>query len=205
MFTPSEMLWGLIIANVAVFMSWRYADPEFMRKHFMVSLDGCRNMGMYTMITSGFSHADAGHLIFNMIGLYFFGSNIGRIFGPGVLLGLYLKGAFVGSAFFLMHQKYLEKSSKKKQMFGVGHSKDSAMGASGAVNAIMLLDMFLFPKSVVLLEFFIPVPAILLGVFIIGKDVWRIVEGDTEVSGAAHLGGAAVAAWSWLRISRGRF
>lgn len=35
-------------------------------------------------------------------------------------------------------------------------------GASGAVNAIMLLDIFLFPKATLYLEFIIPVPAILL-------------------------------------------
>lgn len=39
-------------------------------------------------------------------------------------------------------------------------------GASGAVNAIMLLDIFLFPKKTLYLDFIIPVPAILLvGVF----------------------------------------
>lgn len=35
-------------------------------------------------------------------------------------------------------------------------------GASGAVNAILLLDIFLFPRKTLMFDFFIPVPAILL-------------------------------------------
>lgn len=38
----------------------------------------------------------------------------------------------------------------------------SVQGASGAVNAIMLLDIFLFPKKTLYLDFIIPVPAVLL-------------------------------------------
>lgn len=30
------VVFGLIGANVAVFLLWRIADPAFMRKHFMV-------------------------------------------------------------------------------------------------------------------------------------------------------------------------
>ncbi|KAL2254107.1 UNVERIFIED_CONTAM: RHOMBOID-like protein 12, mitochondrial, partial [Sesamum indicum] len=78
-------------------------------------------------------------------------------------------------------------------------------GASGAVNAIMLLDIFLFPSATLYFNFFIPVPAILLGIFIIGKDVLRILEGDREVSGSAHLGGATVAALAWAQTRKGRF
>lgn len=58
-------------------------------------------------------------------------------------------------------------------------TSDSALvvqGASGAVNAIMLLDMFLFPKSTILVEFIIPVPAILLVTFIPvtirNREIW---------------------------------
>lgn len=32
-----------------------------------------------------------------------------------------------------------------------------------------------------------------------------ILQGDPEVSGAAHLGGAAVAAIAWARVRRGQF
>ncbi|BBH04027.1 RHOMBOID-like protein 12 [Prunus dulcis] len=188
--SDGDVVLGLIIANVAVFILWRIADPSFMAKNFTISLDNVTSGRLHTLITSAFSHMDVGHIISNMIGLYFFGTNIGRVFGPEFLLKLYLAGAVGGSVCFLVHKAYMAASSK---------------GASGAVNAIMLLDIFLFPKSTLYLEFIIPVPAILLGIFLIGKDVLRIIEGDSHISGAAHLGGAAVAAIAWARFRKGRF
>lgn len=55
-------------------------------------------------------------------------------------------------------------------------SRTPGLGASGAVNAIMLLDMFLNPKATLYFDFIIPVPAMLLGIFLIGKDILRIIE-----------------------------
>ncbi|TYH52035.1 hypothetical protein ES332_D10G322500v1 [Gossypium tomentosum] len=113
--------------------------------------------------------------------------SIGRIFGPEYLLRLYLAGAIGGSVFYLVHHAFLAK------------------GASGAVNAIMLLDMFLNPKATLYFDFIIPVPAMLLGIFLIGKDILRIIEGNSHISGSAHLGGAPVAAIAWARLRRGLF
>ncbi|KAF0918174.1 hypothetical protein E2562_023113 [Oryza meyeriana var. granulata] len=62
-------------ANVVVFMLWRLLDLSFMRRHFMISLDNFKSGWLHTMLTSAFSHAESGHLITNMIGLYFFGSS----------------------------------------------------------------------------------------------------------------------------------
>ncbi|KAK7330275.1 hypothetical protein VNO77_24465 [Canavalia gladiata] len=201
--TPNDVVLGLIIANVAIFLLWRIADEKFMIKNFTVSLDNFKSGRLHTLITNAFSHIDTWHIIFNMTGLYFFGMNIGRNFGPEFLLKMYLAGAIGGSLFYLMHQAYKAQTSKDWRAMIV--SKELALGASGAVNAVMLLDIFLFPKATLYLDFFIPVPAILLGIFLIGKDMLRILEGDSRVSGSAHLGGAAVAAIAWAGIRKGRF
>lgn len=93
----------LVGANVGVFMLWHLADPSFMRRHFMVSdqsksfcfcfrsgwlsvawllfdeqisLDNFKSGRLHTLLTNAFSHAESGHLISNMIGLYFFGSSV---------------------------------------------------------------------------------------------------------------------------------
>ncbi|KAH7852772.1 hypothetical protein Vadar_029080 [Vaccinium darrowii] len=34
--TPDNVVLGLILANVAVFMLWRFADPQFMLKNFTI-------------------------------------------------------------------------------------------------------------------------------------------------------------------------
>ncbi|EOY20566.1 RHOMBOID-like protein 12 isoform 2 [Theobroma cacao] len=174
--TASDMVLGLIITNVAVFLLWRIADRKFMMNNFMVSLDNFKSGRLHTLITSAFSHIDIEHIISNMIGLYFFGSNIGRIFGPEYLLKLYLAGAIGGSVFYLVHHAFLALSSKGHAMWMMDPSKTPGLGASGAVNAIMLLDIFLNPKATLYFDFIIPVPAMLLGIFLIGKDVLRIIE-----------------------------
>lgn len=194
---------GLIVTNVAVFLLWRSADYQFMANNFMISLDNFKSGRLHTMITFAFSHIDAGHIISNMIGLYFFGNSIGRAFGPEYLLKLYLAGALAGSVFYLVYHAFLIPS-KSNQMRGRSPSI-SGLGASGAVNAIMLLDIFLNPKKTIFFQMIIPVPAVLVGIFLIGKDMLSILEGDTHVSGSAHLGGAVVAALAWARYRRGRF
>ncbi|KAK0587878.1 hypothetical protein LWI29_030364 [Acer saccharum] len=196
---------GLIIANTAVFILWRIADQKFMMNNFTISLDNFVHGRLHTLITSAFSHVDMEHILSNMIGLYFFGMSIGKTFGPEYLLKLYLAGAIGGSVFYLVHHAFLTLSSKNQGTWTMDPSRAPALGASGAVNAIMLLNILLNPKATLYLDFIIPVPAALLGIFLIGKDMLRIIEGNSNISGSAHLGGAAVAAIAWARHRRGRF
>ncbi|KFK44013.1 hypothetical protein AALP_AA1G203300 [Arabis alpina] len=204
--SDNDVVLGLVIANTAVFLMWQVFDKQFMMNNFMISLDNFMSGRIHTLITSAFSHMDIGHIISNMIGLYFFGTSIARNFGTQFLLKLYLAGALGGSVFYLIHHAYMAASSPKGQgAFTRDPSRTPGLGASGAVNAIMLLDIFLRPTATIYLEFIIPVPAMLLGVFLIGKDILRITQGDSNISGSAHLGGAAVAAIVWARIRKGRF
>ncbi|KAI3977101.1 hypothetical protein MKX01_002421 [Papaver californicum] len=199
------VLWGLIGANVAVFMLWRVADRSFMRENFMISLDNFKSGRVHTMITSAFSQTAIEHLFSNMLGLYFFGKSIGQILGPQFLLKLYLAGAIGGSIFYLVHHAFMHPSKKHHHswsFFVVGIFFPKLL-VNGAVNAIVLLDIFLFPKATVYFDFFIPVPAFLLGAMIIGKDLYRMQQADGYISGGAHLGGATVAAIAWAGVKRG--
>ncbi|AQL00282.1 RHOMBOID-like protein 12 mitochondrial [Zea mays] len=75
-------------------------------------------------------------------------------------------------------------------------------GASAAVNATMLLQIFLYPKGLVYIYFVIPVPAALMGAGLIGADLVRLKR-HGDVSGSAPLGGALAAALVWARIRKG--
>ncbi|KAL6616104.1 hypothetical protein ACP70R_038374 [Stipagrostis hirtigluma subsp. patula] len=231
------VVWMLIGANVAVFMLWRVADPGFMTRHFMISLDNFKSGRLHTLLTSAFSHAELDHLFTNMIGLYFFGTSepvqmlivscetdvlrisaiiflgimscifwtsvsdrIASTFGPAFLLKLYVAGALTGSAFFLLEKAFL--APRKQGYVGWDVSRAPALGASAAVNATILLEIFLYPKRLVYLYFLIPIPAAFMGAALIGADLLR-VKGQGHVSGSAHLGGALVAALVWARIRKG--
>uniref|UniRef100_A0A453PY20 Peptidase S54 rhomboid domain-containing protein n=2 Tax=Aegilops tauschii subsp. strangulata TaxID=200361 RepID=A0A453PY20_AEGTS len=175
--------------------AWNNVDPMFMRKHFMTSLDNFTSGRLHTMLTSSFSHMDLKHLFNNMVGLYFFGSSIARTFGPGFLFQLYVTGALTGSVFYLAEKIFL---APRKEVFGGW--KTPCLGASAAVNAIILLEIFLHPTKLLYLHLFIPVPAALMGVGLIGADLWRVKKGESRVSGSSHLGGALVAAAAFAEI-----
>ncbi|KAJ3698764.1 hypothetical protein LUZ61_002469 [Rhynchospora tenuis] len=198
--TPEGVILFLVGTNVAVFILWRNMDPSFMIKHFMISLDNFKNGWLHTLVTCAFSHIRPGHITNNMLGLYIFGRSIAVLFGPKFLLKLYLGGALVGSIFFLVEQAFLVPSDKGNQ--GVDKPGVHALGASAAVNAIVMLYVFLFPKSWVLLDMLIPVPAAVMGAVYITADLWRVLKGGDNVSGAGHLGGAFVAALVRSRIRK---
>ncbi|KAF7081143.1 hypothetical protein CFC21_085115 [Triticum aestivum] len=181
-----DMVGALIGANLSVFMLWRVlAYPRFITDPHMTSLDNFTSGRLHTMLTSSFSHMNLKHLFNNMVGLYFFGSSIARTFGPGFLFQLYVTGALTGSVFYLAEKIFL---APRKE------------GASAAVNAIILLEIFLHPTKLLYLHLFIPVPAALVGVGLIGADLWRVKKGGSRVSGSSHLGGALVAAVAFAKI-----
>ncbi|KAM0873819.1 hypothetical protein ACQ4PT_037825 [Festuca glaucescens] len=97
--TPADdVVLMLAGANVAVYGLWRLADPKFRFSPSVISVDNFKSLRLHTLLTSAFSHIDTKHLFNNMIGLYFFGSSIARIFGPGFLIQLVLDdGTLLGS------------------------------------------------------------------------------------------------------------
>uniref|UniRef100_A0ACD5VSW4 Uncharacterized protein n=1 Tax=Avena sativa TaxID=4498 RepID=A0ACD5VSW4_AVESA len=201
-FVPSAdgVVLTLMVANVAVYMLWQKADPNFMRNHFTISLENLRSGRLHTLLTSAFSQADSRHLLSNMMCLFFFGSTISSTFGPAFLLKLYIAGALVGSTFFLVEKAF---TAPQKQGYVEGErSKTSVLGASAAVNAIVLLYIFLNPKGRIYLYFVIPVPAALVGAAWIGLDLLRAREGERRASGFFQFGGTLVAALAWARIRK---
>ncbi|XP_042044327.1 RHOMBOID-like protein 12, mitochondrial isoform X1 [Salvia splendens] len=203
--TTNGVVLGLIVTNAAVFILWRVAGIPFMVKNFTISVDNILSGRLHTLITNAFSHINQFHIISNMITLYFFGTAIGRYFGPQYLLKLYLAGALAGSIFYVAYKAFIAPLVHKNDKRGLPHSMDPALGASGATTAILLLYIFLFPKKTILIDFIIPVPAVLVGVLFIGKDILMVLQGDRDVAGSAHLGGAAVATVAWLQKRKGRF
>jgi membrane associated rhomboid family serine protease len=91
------VVWGLVGVNLVVFGLWQTVDRRFMMENFMVSVDAVMRGRLHTIVTSAFSQARFDHLAMNMLGLYFFGSEIAQLFGGRWLLNLYLAGGIAGS------------------------------------------------------------------------------------------------------------
>ena len=187
------VLYSLLGLNALVFVGWQM-NPGFMLKHFAFSTESMRNLRPWTLVTAIFSQYDFSHLAVNMLGLYFWGKDIGRIIGGTRLVALYLVGGVVGNLV------QLSLNYNNEQQYRWGQPRPTyGLGASGSVNSIVTLSILLFPKETVLLYFVVPVPAALMGVLFLLRDFSGLYsQGNSGTSHAGHLGGASVGAAYWI-------
>ncbi|XP_019093604.1 PREDICTED: rhomboid-like protein 17, chloroplastic [Camelina sativa] len=162
---------------------------------------------IHTLITSGFSHIGTSHIIFNMVGIYYFGTRIARTLGPLYLLKMYFAGALSGSIFFLSHHAIL--ATLKGEGVVIEDQSNlpiSQLGAEGPVFAITLLDMFLYPKVTTYFGLMLRAP-VMTGILHLGLNMLTILEGEINsiASSSGQMGGVVVAAMAWARIRKGRF
>lgn len=153
----------------------------------------------YRFLTYGFAHADtANHVLFNMLTLFFLGPMVEMRYGRREFLWFYLTAIVIGGVFWASTTYYslasqYELSHEAFQHLAQQHMVPQLVGASGAVTAIVILFAFNFPHEKLLLFFFIPAPAWVLGLLIVGLDLWGSMEQGTNIAHSVHLAGAAFA------------
>lgn len=142
----------------------------------------------YRIITSGFVHADWIHLGVNMYVLYEFGRIVElyflQLFGSNgrlIYLVMYLLAIMAGALPSLIKEK--------------GNMSYGAIGASGAVSAVVFIYMMMAPWSMLGIMFIIPMPAILAGVAFLWYSSWADKRDVRSFSGRpvghmAHFYGA---------------
>jgi membrane associated rhomboid family serine protease len=138
----------------------------------------------YRWLTSGFLHNDFMHLVFNMLTLYFFGmsAEIGFMMhfgGAGLLIfvGFYIIGILVPS--LATYNRYKNTPSY------------AAVGASGAVSAVLFASILFFPTlPMMLLILPIPIPGILFGVLYLWYSDYMARRGGDNIDHYAHFIGA---------------
>ena len=139
---------------------------------------------VWRLFTSVFLHAvpfNRGlfHLLFNMLALYWAGTRLEARYGGREFLAFYLLGGVFAGAFSLA----LEAAGV------VPPSR--ALGASGAVTAVLILFALNYPRQQVLLFFAIPMPVWLVVVLYVGLDVFGAFGfGRGGIAYVVHLGGA---------------
>ena len=133
------------------------------------------------LVTYGFIHADFGHLLFNMVTLYFFGRSIEVIMlgttGQWWVYPLFYLSALVVSIL----PTYLKNQKNPNYL---------SLGASGAVSAVLFAYILIAPWKLILVMF-IPAPAIVYAAFYVGYSIWMDKKGGDNVNHSAHLAGAA--------------
>ncbi len=167
----------LIGANVVVSMQG-FKSPDFLDR-YVFDVERIRLYRQYyRLVSGGFVHSNWLHLIFNMLGLFFFASMAAQAFGPFLLLPLYFI-SLVGGHLFAWWVNRLSGNYR-------------ALGASGAVMGIIFGSIAVYPDSTILL-FFFPMPAWVFGIMYILFSIYGIqAQRGMGVGHEAHLGGALI-------------
>lgn len=165
----------LIIANVIIFIWSSFLDEATINLLISYPSD-LLSLRAYTLITSGFLHANITHLLGNMLALFIFGRVVERRLGVGKTVLVYF-GALIISGVF---------SSAIDLLTG---SNIPGLGASGAimglVAAAILLDPFYFTYELIL-----PLPIMFVGWLTIYADILGILNPvEDGIGHFAHLGG----------------
>ncbi len=164
----------------------------------------------FQLISYMFMHGGMGHLFFNMLSLYIFGSVLENVWGSKKFF-IYYMVTGIGAGFFHELVMYLQIIlADNPDMMEIALGRIPTVGASGAVYGILLAYGMLFPNNTMSLLF----PPVTL------KAKWMVlIFGVTElllgISGAqsgvahfAHLGGmifGLVLILIWRRQDRDRY
>jgi len=163
----------LISANLILWLATSIRPDLFIRL-FGLSLVTFLSQP-WTMLTNMFIHAPfptLGHILANMLTLFFFGSRLMSMIGEKNFFFVYFLGGLLGNVLFLL----------------MANPFSTAIGASGAVFAVGGALTVLRPKLTVFI-FPIPVP-IPLWIAVIGGFV--VISFFPGVAWQAHLGGILV-------------
>lgn len=147
------------------------------------------------------AHGTIFHILFNMLGLYFFGPMVEQYLGSKRYLAYYLLCGICGALAYTA-------LNLAGHVFGAvpGLLPNSLLtplvGASAGVFGVIMAGAFLAPRATVLFMFVIPMPLRVLAYGLVAVACLTLVTGGDNAGGeAGHLGGA-LAGWYFIRHPR---
>ncbi len=172
------MLTISIIVVTCIISFAAFSRPEiFERLCFNPYLMHRNKNESFRFISVGFVHADFGHLLFNMLTLYFFGTVLeGHIFSETQYVIFYFSALALSS---------IDEYTKQKN-----NPDYRACGASGAVAAVMFSLVLFEPWGVIYLKFIIPIYFILFAAGYLVYSWYMDRKGGQLIGHGIHLWGA---------------
>jgi membrane associated rhomboid family serine protease len=184
---------ALIGANVAMFLLQFFApvvtDVLGLRPIFVV-----RYFWIWQVATYMFLHGGVFHLVFNMLALWMFGSELEDRWRTRFFLKFYFVTG-VGAGILTVLFSLLPFGPSRQLL------QSNVIGASGAIYGLLLAYAMYFPERRVYMYFVFPIP-VRVFVAIIGAIAFLSSLGDSGgVASATHLGGLAIA-YVYLKSGR---
>jgi membrane associated rhomboid family serine protease len=168
----------LIVVNVGVYL-FTAANPRLLMLLAFVPRLALHEP--WTIVTYQFAHAGLGHLLFNMLGLYFFGSRLEDHLGSRHFLGLYFASGIAGGLMSFLN------------------FNTPIVGASAAIFGVFLGFARYWPRERVYIWGVLPVEARVLVVIMTVLALFGgFGFGGRGIANFAHLGGF-VGGWIYLR------
>lgn len=147
----------------------------------------------WTLFTYGFMHGSFGHILWNMILLYFSAQLFLNLFSTQRFINVYFLGILVGGLVFLMSYT----------IFPVfAGTYPPLIGSSAGVMAVLIFSCTYTPQQEVRLLFF-NVKLLYLGIGLVVLDVLQIPTGNAG-GHLAHIGGAALGYIYASQLQNGR-
>ncbi len=174
----------LLIANVAVFFLVA-AQPMLGRLLAFVPAE--IHLRPWTAVTYMFVHAGFMHLLFNMIGLFFFGPRLEQRLGSRSFLILYFLSGLGGALFSFVFEPAA-----------------AVVGASGAVFGILFGFAYFWPRENIYIWGVLPIQARWLAAMLVAVSLYSGISGSQSgIAHFAHLGGIALG-YGYLRWQKWR-
>lgn len=175
-FLQTPVAWAIFAVTVAVSLI-AFSNEKLYDRLILQPYNVSRGKYVYTLITSGFIHADWMHLIFNMMTFYFFAFQLEAVIGHWQFALLYSVSLVLSD---------LPSVIKHKNDFWY-----RSLGASGAISAVVFSAILFNPLAGMGLLFIpIQIPAVLFGILYLIYCSYASKKGIGNVNHDAHFFGA---------------
>ena len=174
-----------IIIGITCLVSFAaFNDPEIKGKYIFNAYLINHKRQWYRFFTHAVLHADIPHLLFNMMTLYFFGPFVESVF-------VAIFGKIQGEFFYIL--LYVSSIIMSSYYSFEKHKEDmyyNALGASGAVCAILFAYIIINPMSSIFLMFIpIGIPGFLFGILYLVLSSYLAKRGQDNIGHDAHFWG----------------
>ncbi|MCL2705171.1 MAG: rhomboid family intramembrane serine protease [Spirochaetaceae bacterium] len=179
----------IIAINLLVFLLTSF-NRNYMAYLAMRPINIINFQAYWQFVTYMFTHANLSHILFNMLGLFFFGFSIERRMGSREFLLFYFFcgiGAGIFSFFFYVT---------------TGNVGVFLLGASGAVYAVLLAYAVFFPNAIIYIMGIIPLKSTWVVIIYTAIEIFsQLGNRYSSVAHFTHLAGFAFAyLYIWVRL-----
>lgn len=209
----------LIILNVLIFIGSQFVGEL---AYDVLALHYPKNdlFGVWQVFTHMFMHGSISHILFNMFGLWMFGSPLAQMWGKNKFLFFYLSTG-VGAAVLQLLVYHLQIQGWVEDLVAQGFVLDEIyaslqqqtqslfhvrmVGASGALYGVLVAFAFMFPNAELMMIFLpIPIKAKYFVPLVLVMDLFFGFSSYSmgPIAHFAHVGGAVTGfliMWYWKR------